>query len=408
MSICGHTKINIDSLKRWVNSLDINKIRNFNVEGHDYEIKNEMKKILEIQLEEFSNSINKMKEDDNWENYDTMLNQIFYNIFFRIDNSSIRVGDFYECFIEASNLKTYKKIIKGFGHYLEIGNIDISDSSGNIIASIGQKSDLIWRVFYDYFINNYQNGSMEHVYSNHEEILSIQLFDVENLSVDELKIRVNEILLYISMNYEMDFKVFEVNSFIKSIGNAPTLNMQYTPTGFEEIPMFYLSNANIVNDERFKFLSYYQVIEYFFVRAQNNFFLNELKNINLNKVNHNELRKVLRNYKNKSNEKDALNLVLEWAIDDIQNLITWINSNQEYIDTYCKSIEYKIDLSKSKDKIITKLTERIYGYRCSIAHAKGDVEEYTAIPSISKEKITAELPLVKYLAYEVIAHCSKK
>ena len=40
MSICGHTKINIDSLKRWVNSLDINKIRNFNVEGHDYEIKN--------------------------------------------------------------------------------------------------------------------------------------------------------------------------------------------------------------------------------------------------------------------------------------------------------------------------------------------------------------------------------
>ena len=83
--------------------------------------------------------------------------------------------------------------------------------------------------------------------------------------------------------------------------------------------MFYLTNTNIVNDERFKFLSYYQVIEYFFVRAQNNFFLNELKNTNLNKVNHNELRKALRNYKNKSNEKDALKLVLEWAID-IPNL----------------------------------------------------------------------------------------
>ena len=39
---------------------------------------------------------------------------------------------------------------------------------------------------------------------------------------------------------------------------------------------------------------------------------------------------------------------------------------------------------------------------------KGDVEEYIAIPSISKEKITAELPLVKYLAYGVIAHCSEK
>lgn len=49
----------------------------------------------------------------------------------------------------------------------------------------------------------------------------------------------------------------------------------------------------------------------------------------------------------------------------------------------------------------------MYGYRCSIAHAKGDVEEYIAIPSISKEKISAEIPLVKYLAYEVIKNCSE-
>ena len=272
MAIYGHTRINLDSLKRWVNSLDINKIKNVDVGGRNYEIKNKMKKILEIQLEDFSNSINKMKKNEDWEIYQNMLNQIFYNAFFRIDNSSIRIGDFYESLIKASNSKTYKKIIKGFGRYLEIGNIDISDSNGNIIASIGQKSDLIWRVFTDYFINYYENGSMEHIYFNHEEILSIQLFDVEKLSIDELKVYVNEILLYISMNYEMDFKVFEVNSFIKSIGNAPRLKVEYTPTGFEEIPMFYLSNANTVNDERFKFLSYYQVIEYFFVRAQNNFF----------------------------------------------------------------------------------------------------------------------------------------
>lgn len=47
----------------------------------------------------------------------------------------------------------------------------------------------------------------------------------------------------------------------------------------------------------------------------------------------------------------------------------------------------------------------MYGYRCSIAHAKGDVEKYIAIPSICKEKIPAEIPLVKYLAYEVIKNC---
>ncbi|QNE67542.1 hypothetical protein H5V38_06365 [Fusobacterium hwasookii] len=399
MSISGDIRINIDSLKRYVNSFDISKIKNVDIGGYNLEINNELKKMLEVSLD----LINEIKEENDWIKCQMSLTQLFYNVFFKIDNISIKIGDFYECLIEASNLKTYKNLIKGFGDFLDIGSIVIVDSDGNTIATIGKKSDFIFEILYQNFINDYH----EHLYSNHEEILSIQLFDVENLSTNELKLRVNEILLYISMNYEMDFKVFEANSFIKNIGNDLTLKVEYTPTGFEEIPMFYISNANTINDERFKFLSYYQVIEYFFVRAQNNFFLNELKNINLNKVNHNELRKALRNYKNKSNEKDALKLVLDWAID-ITNLKAWINSKSEYINTYCSSTEYKIDLSKTEDKIITKLAERIYGYRCSIAHAKGDVEEYIAIPSISKEKITAELPLVKYLAYEVIAHCSEK
>ena len=63
MSICGHTKINIDSLKRWVNSLDINKIRNFNVEGHDYEIKNEMKKIFK-EFDSIHSDMKKRVESD--------------------------------------------------------------------------------------------------------------------------------------------------------------------------------------------------------------------------------------------------------------------------------------------------------------------------------------------------------
>ena len=63
MSICGHTKINIDSLKRWVNSLAINKIRNFNVEGHDYEIKNEMKKIFK-EFDSIHSDMKKRVESD--------------------------------------------------------------------------------------------------------------------------------------------------------------------------------------------------------------------------------------------------------------------------------------------------------------------------------------------------------
>lgn len=405
MSLYGHTYININSLKRWVNSLSVDEIQSVDVGGYNLEIKYETKELLELQLQGFSECINRMHEGDDWRKYEGIISYAFYNAFIRLDNSSIRMGDFYECLIEPSNLKTYKKIIKGFD-YLDIGAIHMKDSAGNAVASIGEKSDLIWEVFYGYFVNENEDGSIDHVYSNHEKYLSIQLFNVEALSKEEIVARVDEILLHVSMVYDMDFKVFEVDSLIKCEGEAPILRVEYTPTGFEEVPMFYLSNANNTNDERFKFLSYYQVIEYFFVRAQNYYFLEELKSIDMNNVNHNELRKILANYKKVTNEREALKLVLKRAID-IPKFKTWINSNSEHFDIYCRSQGYKIDLSKEDKKIISNIVERVYGYRCSIAHAKGDVEEYIAIPNISRKIIAAEIPLVKYLAYEVIKNCSE-
>lgn len=405
MSLYGHTYININSLKRWVNSLSVDEIQSVDVGGYNLEIKDETKELLELQLQGFSECINRMHEGDDWRKYEGIISHAFYNAFIRLDNSSIRMGDFYECLIEPSNLKTYKKIIKGFD-YLDIGAIHMKDSAGNAVASIGEKSDLIWEVFYGYFVNENEDGSIDHVYSNHEKYLSIQLFNVEALSKEEIVARVDEILLHVSMVYDMDFKVFEVDSLIKCEGEAPILRVEYTPTGFEEVPMFYLSNANNTNDERFKFLSYYQVIEYFFVRAQNYYFLEELKSIDMNNVNHNELRKILANYKKVTNEREALKLVLKRAID-ILKFKTWINSNSEHFDIYCRSQGYKIDLSKEDKKIISNIVERVYGYRCSIAHAKGDVEEYIAIPNISRKIIAAEIPLVKYLAYEVIKNCSE-
>lgn len=405
MSLYGHTYININSLKRWVNSLSVDEIQSVDVGGYNLEIKYETKELLELQLQGFSECINRMHEGDDWRKYEGIISHAFYNAFIRLDNSSIRMGDFYECLIEPSNLKTYKKIIKGFD-YLDIGAIHMKDSAGNAVASIGEKSDLIWEVFYGYFVNENEDGSIDHVYSNHEKYLSIQLFNVEALSKEEIVARVDEILLHVSMVYDMDFKVFEVDSLIKCEGEAPILRVEYTPTGFEEVPMFYLSNANNTNDERFKFLSYYQVIKYFFVRAQNYYFLEELKSIDMNNVNHNELRKILANYKKVTNEREALKLVLKRAID-IPKFKTWINSNSEHFDIYCRSQGYKIDLSKEDKKIISNIVERVYGYRCSIAHAKGDVEEYIAIPNISRKIIAAEIPLVKYLAYEVIKNCSE-
>lgn len=406
MSLYGHTNINIEALKRWANSLSVDKISQVDIGGDLIKLEDRTRKILELQIQGFADLINHLKLGDDWRNCQGIISQMFYNAFVRIDNSSIRIADFYECLIVPSNMKTYKKIIQGF-NYVDTGAIHIKDNVGNGIATIGTKSDLIWTTFYEYFINENDDGSINHTYSNHEQYLSIQLFNVEGFSLNELSAIVNEILLRVSMEYDMDFKIFEVDSLFKQIGDNSIHNMQFTPTGFEQIPMLYLTNAINSVDERLSYLSYYQVIEYFFVRAQNYYFLDEFSRIDIQNVNHNDLRKVLLGYKKISNERAALKLVFSRAID-ITKLKNWLSSNPEYQRIYCNSGALKIDTSKVDGKVVNQLVARVYGYRCSIAHSKGDVEEYIAIPSLSKKKIANELPLLKYLAFEVISNCSEK
>lgn len=406
MSLYGHTNINIEALKRWANSLSVDEISQVDIGGNLIKLEDGTREILKLQIQGFADLINQLKLGDDWRNCQGITSHMFYNAFVRIDNSSIRIADFYECLIVPSNMKTYKKIIQGFD-YVDTGAIHIRDNVGNGIATIGTKSDLIWTTFYEYFINENDDGSINHTYSNHEQYLSIQLFNVEGFSLNELSAIVNEILLRVSMEYDMDFKIFEVDSMFKQIGDNSIHNMQFTPTGFEQIPMLYLTNAINSADERLSYLSYYQVIEYFFVRAQNYYFLDELSRIDIQNVNHNELRKVLLGYKKISNERAALKLVFSRAID-ITKLKNWLSSNPKYQEIYCNSEALKIDTSKVDGKVTDQLVERVYGYRCSIAHSKGDVEEYIAIPSLSKKKIANELPLLKYLAFEVISNCSEK
>lgn len=346
-----------------------------------------------------------LKPEDDWKTCLYNVSPMFYNAFLRIDNSSILIADFYECLIVSSNLKTYKKIFKGFD-YVDVGDIIIHDATGKSIARIGRKSDLIWSTFYEYFINENDDGSVNHTHSNHERYLSVQLFDIEGKSSDILFSIVNDILLRVSMEYDMDFKIYEVDPNFKLIGDSPSYHMQFTPTGFEIVPKLYLTCAINSNDERLSYLSYYQVIEYFFVRCQNYYFLEKLAEIDIKHVNHNKLQKILSKYKYTSNERSTLHLVFSRAIE-ISKFKKWISLNPQYKDIYCNHAEASIDISSSDSKIIDQLTNRVYSYRCSIAHAKGDVDEFVAIPSLSKEKIANELPLLKYLAFEVIKHCSE-
>ena len=413
MALDGDRFVNIDALKKWAHGLSANGLSQIDIGGKVVQVDQDKKESLNTEIQGFSYSVNLLNEGDDWRSTSNDLSPLFTNAFIRVNNGAIRLANYYECLLIPSNLKTSKKILHGFT-YTSCGAIDITNDSGKMIASIGCKSDLIWSVFNDYFVNTnvYEDTDgtyedIDHTYANHESILSIQLYDVENVSLEKIVAMVNEILLQVSMEYDMDFKIHKLDAIRKQVGEDTIRKMQFNLTGFDEIPTLYLNNAINASDERLAFLSYYQVMEFFFVRAQNKKFISEYSKLSLNPVNHSELHKILNDYKNTNNERESLKLVLSEAID-VEEFKDWVKSNPLYVQVYGNSQKTKKDVQKEKTKIISDLTKRVYDVRCSIAHAKGDDNKDIAIPSLCAAKIEKELPLLKYLSFRVISYWSGK
>ena len=100
-------------------------------------------------------------------------------------------------------------------------------------------------------------------------------------------------------------------------------------------------------------------------------------------------------------------VVINKAIE-IQSLRDWISLIPERAThlTHNTNQSIILNLSMNDNELISKLANRIYYYRCAIAHAKGDIDEYMAIPEISNNEISNEISLIRWIAENVIKQCS--
>ena len=405
MSLYGHSNISHDALIRWCQSLSPENLSSVDIGGDTVELTDTHKAVLRKQIEAFAGVLDTLKPEDDWRAVQGVLSPLFYNAFIRINDNAIRIGDYYECLVTPANVKTSKKIIKGFD-YQSIGAVHIYNSDNKIVGTIGVKSDLIWSVFYDYFMHEGPDGSIKHAYSNHEEYMSLQLFDTEGLTIEELDTIVNELLLRVSAEHNLDFRLVRLDPEYKSEGCDPVYNLQFNAVEYEKVPAFYLSTAFHSKDIRLSYLSYYQVLEYFFIRAQNYNFLEEYGTLRSSPVNHSELRRVLQNYRVSISEVNSLKLVLKRSIN-ISQLKDWLNEDASRLSKYCGAEKPGLDLSKTDQAIIARLAERIYSYRCAIAHAKGDADTFMAIPTIQDDDVSKEIELIRHIACEVLKRCSE-
>ena len=147
MSLYSDRMINHDALKQWVKTLTTDNLQYINIGGTIFPVTKETKGILDLQIKGFSMAVQNLSPEDDWRNLQGILSRFFYNAFFRV-NIMLSVLQIIMKSCYSSNIKP-TKIIQGFD-YQDIGAIHIYDGGTN--CDNGQKSDLIWSVFYDYLL----------------------------------------------------------------------------------------------------------------------------------------------------------------------------------------------------------------------------------------------------------------
>lgn len=109
MSINGHVEINIQDLKDWALQLSMNEIKSINVADNNIEVDEIIREVVDLQLQRFKELVSKLEEGDDWRGIQNICSIMFFNAFFKVGNNAIRVANYYECLVEASDIETKKR-----------------------------------------------------------------------------------------------------------------------------------------------------------------------------------------------------------------------------------------------------------------------------------------------------------
>ena len=408
----GERYIDNEKLKKWVNQWESSRAVDAVRKKIDVPLaaQNEFKDLMILQVE-FAKALgDKIRDNSYYECLLTCISPAIMDIYFKFDSSSIKLANFYELLLFPADMETKKKLIKGYeGGYRDIGKVKIQNE-GRVIGNIGEKSDLIWSVFYNDFIVNIEEGEVDiptHTH-DHEEYLTLQLFNADEYTDDALENYVQEILYNCSTKLGLNFRKTRVHPLYKEVGEAGEYTLDFEHKKFEDIPLLYYNSTFDDISARIKFLSYYQVIEYYYIRANNILLTNNLLNAGIadqSTFDPKLLTKLCKEYRRGSSEDEAIKLVLEKAID-INEFKTWLHASPIRIEKYTNNTDpdlTKLNINLSRDeKIIANLCKRIYSLRCSIVHSKADIDEMVFIPDLNDSKLVDETPLMSYVASKVL------
>lgn len=256
--------------------------------------------------------------------------------------------------------------------------------------------------------------------------LTIRVYNLAAASSEEAVKRSNQVI---------DSCLFEL-SYLKGI--TLSLQEEWTPrqqkvrpfqlgenyTNSEQLPLPKATfNSDIIrfyqrgmstDDPVIQFLSFYQVLEYYFVSVSDKLLYDKLsRRINDPKfsTSQSNLDRIIQdtsNHKSQTNETDMLKQVLDKFIDETE-LIEFIKAYEIYLKNSlyskkCNIFGEDIEVKLLLGHVFGNLAKRIKTIRNALVHSSDRYERNQRyIPTTSNENIIrSEIPLIKYLSEKVI------
>lgn len=170
-----------------------------------------------------------------------------------------------------------------------------------------------------------------------------------------------------------------------------------------------------------QYLAYYQVIEYYYNTysdvAAKKIAQNIIKSASFNADRDSDMTRLISalrttNGKITGGERSSLRATLQECIPEIEirNFIRSSPDREEFLSKSKLLNVQKLNFSRSNNELIREISDRIYGLRCRIVHAKSNEDEKGADPLLphtsEEENLLHDISLIKYCARQVLAASS--
>lgn len=343
------------------------------------------------------------------------MNRIIFNCYFKAGNSALRIANYYEEILVPADHNTRQSLFAYQDGQKQTGQLNVI-YQGVEIGQFGEQSDMFHLIFDACF------HAEEELYDEDtpkaSESVQLPFFRAGEDSILTLKIW-QPALLQDDLDYFVDLFLYHCSNKLGLslkrasfempwIRRKEPINQEIQVQSFyaEKLPLLYFNAASHNLPPEIIYMSYYQVLSYFFDRAVHQVIHEKMQSMfDLQEVKRDqELRrmaKAVNTIRERYNEKETLQMILKPVVN-LDEIMIWLNLQTDRYDWFTQVQSNYSDLPllilSTEKELMRSLVERLYAIKSTISEVPDQTEQFVWIQNLNQEVFQHEIPLIKLLA----------